>query len=70
MQTPAKQERIAIRTATPDDARELLEIYAPYVTKTAITFEYEIPALEEFRDRIANTLKKYPYLVEIGRAHV
>ena len=56
MQTPAKQERIAIRTATPDDARELLEIYAPYVTKTAITFEYEIPALEEFRDRIANTV--------------
>lgn len=58
-----KPEPIAIRAAAPDDAGELLEIYAPYVTKTAITFEYEIPALEEFRGRIADTLKKYPYLV-------
>ena len=30
---------ITIRTATPDDAAVLLAIYAPYVTKTAITFE-------------------------------
>lgn len=34
---------ITIRTATPDDAAALLAIYAPYVTKTAITFEYEVP---------------------------
>ena len=29
---------------------ELLAIYAPYVEKTAITFEYEIPSIEEFKD--------------------
>ena len=30
---------------------------------SAITFEYEVPSVEEFQQRIANTLKKYPYLV-------
>ena len=29
-----------IRTARPEDADELLKIYAPYVENTAITFEY------------------------------
>lgn len=37
--------------------------YAPYVRETAITFEYEVPSEAEFRDRIAHTLQKYPYLV-------
>lgn len=54
---------ITIRTATPDDAAALLAIYAPYVTKTAITFEYEVPSEEEFRRRIQTTLEAYPYLV-------
>lgn len=52
-----------IRTAVPEDAEQLLEIYAPYVEKTAITFEYNVPNTEEFGQRIANTLAKYPYLV-------
>ncbi len=52
-----------IRTATKDDAARLLEIYAPYVENTAITFEYEVPSVAEFAQRIENTLKKYPYLI-------
>ena len=52
-----------IRPATPNDAVKLLDIYAPYVTDTAITFEYEVPTLEEFRRRIEHISKKYPYLV-------
>ena len=52
-----------IRNATIDDAKRLLEIYAYYVKNTAISFEYDVPSLEEFRNRIAGTLKKYPYLV-------
>ena len=52
-----------IRPAQVTDAKELLAIYAPYVEKTAITFEYDVPSLSEFAERIANTLKKYPYLV-------
>ena len=56
-------EKIVIRSASVNDAEALLNIYAYYVENTAITFEYEVPDLEEFQQRIANTLKKYPYLV-------
>ncbi|MCR5489542.1 MAG: GNAT family N-acetyltransferase [Saccharofermentans sp.] len=52
-----------IRSATADDAGRLLEIYSFYVEKTAISFEYDVPDIEEFRGRIQNTLKRYPYLV-------
>lgn len=53
---------VIIKAVCPDDAEELLEIYAPYVLKTAITFEYQVPTAEEFRGRIASTLKKYAYI--------
>ena len=56
-------EKIEVRLATVEDAEALLEIYAYYVEHTAITFEYEVPTIEEFQNRIANTLKKYPYFV-------
>ena len=52
-----------IRFAAPEDATDLLAIYAPYVETTAITFEYEVPTVEEFRRRIEKTLTFYPYLV-------
>ena len=54
---------ITIRAAVPEDAKDLLEIYAPYVTDTAVTYEYTVPATEEFASRIRHTLEKYPYLV-------
>ena len=41
---------ITIRTAREEDAAKLLEIYRPYVEKTAISFEYDVP-------------RKHPYLV-------
>ena len=52
--------QILLRTARLSDAARLVEIYAPYVTDTAITFEYEVPSVEEFRSRIEKTLGKYP----------
>ncbi len=52
-----------IRSATVGDAERLLEIYGYYVENTAISFEYDIPSLCEFEDRIKHTLEKYPYLV-------
>lgn len=52
-----------IRLAKPSDAATLLAIYAPYVENTAITFEYEVPTIEDFATRIERTLEKYPYLV-------
>lgn len=54
---------VIIRAASPGDAEKLLEIYRPYVEKTAITFEYEVPSVEEFQGRIVRTLRRYPYLV-------
>ena len=62
-------EQINIRPATPDDAAALLAIYAPYVAETAISFEYDVPSEEEFRQRIIGFSKEYPYLVaeEDGR---
>ena len=52
-----------IRLARESDAEELLEIYRPYVETTAITFETEVPTVEEFAGRIRDTLTKFPYLV-------
>ena len=54
---------IKIEPAKKEDARRLLDIYTPYILNTAITFEYTIPTVEEFEQRIENTLIKYPYLV-------
>lgn len=52
-----------IRYANTDDAKDLLDIYSHYVLNTAISFEYDVPSLDEFRERIKNTLIKYPYIV-------
>ncbi len=58
---------IMIRDAQVADARELLAIYTPYVEHTAVTFEYDVPSEEEFRQRIETVQQKYPWLVaEVG----
>lgn len=56
-------DSLIIRSATLDDCRKILEIYSYYVTNTAISYEYTVPSYEEFRQRIAATLEKYPYFV-------
>lgn len=61
---------IIIRTATLEDAKDLLEIYTPYVKNTAITFEYEVPSEEEFKKRIEYILEKYPYLVAENKGEI
>ena len=54
---------LKIREAQIEDAQRLVEIYAPYIKETAVSFEYEVPSVEEFQDRIKNIKQKYPYLV-------
>lgn len=56
-------ENIKIRLANDKDAPALLEIYRPYVEQTTITFEYDVPSIETFTERIQKTLLRYPYLV-------
>lgn len=56
---------LLIRIAKEDDAEDLLKIYSYYVKNTAITFEQKVPSLEDFSNRIKETLINYPYLVAI-----
>ena len=52
-----------IRFATPEDAAGVLEIYAPYVTSTSVTFEVTVPRVYDFKRRIASIASSMPYLV-------
>ena len=51
-----------LRFARLEDAAILREIYAPYI-EMPVSFEYEVPSLEEFRKRIEDRIYTYPYLV-------
>ena len=61
---------IEIRNAQVEDAANLVAIYAPYVEKTAITFETQVPTVEDFENRIKKTMKKFPYLVAIEEGQI
>lgn len=54
---------MTIRSVNINDASNILAIYAPYITDTFITFETEVPTLEEFTKRIEDIKKEYPYIV-------
>ena len=57
------ETNITVRNAKLSDAPRILEIYTYYVENTVITFEYDVPSLEEFENRMIDIMKKYPYLV-------
>ena len=59
-----------IRIAKTDDAEALLAIYTPYVEKTAITFEYDVPSIDEFRNRIIAVSAKYPWLIAVDNGNI
>ncbi|AGM98273.1 GNAT family N-acetyltransferase [Streptococcus iniae] len=54
---------VTIRMAKLADAAQLLAIYQPYVEETAISFEYQVPSLDIFKERLSKTLAFYPFLV-------
>lgn len=56
-------KKINLRLAEIGDAEQILDIYAPYVLHTAITFEVDVPEIEDFRQRINDAAESYPYLV-------
>jgi len=53
---------LLLREARIADAPRIAEIYRPYVTDTAITFETEAPDADEMKNRIIGH-REYPYLV-------
>jgi len=52
-----------IRNAITNDAEELSEIYAYYVENFPYSFEYESPSAIEFKKRIVEISKKFPFFV-------
>ena len=56
-------EKVVIRLATVEDAEAILNIYAGYVRDTTISFEVEVPALEEFQKRMEQIQAQFPWLV-------
>lgn len=59
-----------IRFAKIEDAQAILDIYAYYVKQTQITFEYDVPSLQEFQTRMSDIMKDYPYLVLEEDGHI
>ena len=56
---------ITIRQVELEDANILLQIYSHYVLNTSVSFEYDVPSLEEFKQRILKISQRYPYLVAL-----
>jgi phosphinothricin acetyltransferase len=52
-----------IRQVKPSDAEAIHDIYARYVKGTTVTFETEIPSVEEMRKRIRKISAAGPYFV-------
>ena len=52
-----------IRVATQADVPEILNIYAPYIETTTVTFEYTVPSLEEFTERFRQVTEGFPWLL-------
>jgi phosphinothricin acetyltransferase len=52
-----------VRDATAQDAAACAAIYTPYVTDTAITFEYEPPSAQEMAERIVAAARTHAWLV-------
>jgi len=53
-----------VRDAIPErDAAGCLEIYAPFVRETIVSFEEQVPTLQEFEKRMRASLRTHPWLV-------
>ncbi|MDY3983879.1 MAG: N-acetyltransferase family protein [Veillonellaceae bacterium] len=59
------KKEIVLRKASLADAEQILAIYRYYIEKTAITFEWDVPSIDEFKKRMTATMKTYPYLVAL-----
>ena len=52
-----------VRDATEADAAACAAVYAPYVTDTVITFEYDVPSAADMAGRIAAARGTHAWLV-------
>ena len=54
---------IGIRKAQKKDIPAMQRIYAPYVTDTAVSFEYDAPSQAEVARRLGDVSRRFPWLV-------
>ena len=54
---------VEITNVNISDAPAILEIYKPYIEKTAITFECTVPTFSEFTERVGEISASHPYIV-------
>lgn len=54
---------MSVRMANEQDIPQILEIYAPYITNTAYSFEYTVPTFEAFTQRFLSITAQFPWLV-------
>ena len=52
-----------IRLAKISDSKAIVDIYKPFIENTTITFEYEVPTVEEFESRMEEIQRIYPWFV-------
>ncbi len=55
---------ITLRFAQPErDARRILDVYAPFIEDTAVTFEIDVPEEAAFEQRVLEIARAFPYLL-------
>ena len=54
---------MSIREAMPSDVPAMLDIYREYVERTAVSFEYLTPTVEEFTRRLEEHKQMHPWFV-------
>ena len=52
-----------IRLATPDDAKDVHDIYGTYVNEEHVTFTIDNPDIEDYRNKIIHTIKKPTHII-------
>lgn len=57
------KNEIIIRPIEMSDAEKVLEIYRPFIENSNITFEYTVPNLNEWKERIETVTQQFPWLV-------
>ena len=65
-----KDELFAIRSGIERDVKGVLEIYAPYVKSTAVSFESQVPGIHEMWQRMEQAQEKFCWLVCIHEGKV
>ncbi|MDD3410393.1 MAG: GNAT family N-acetyltransferase [Eubacteriales bacterium] len=60
----------SIRLAREEDAQAIHDIYGYYAEHTEATFTAQNPSVEDYREKIAHTLRMYPFYVAQAQGRV